>query len=187
MRLVAAFDNHALAKDWGFLLLPFFLRSSSLLSKPKPPCFLLGTIARLPTALLPALCLEPRCPSRIRAVGVDKALWLSEWRRDGFSASASLGVSFSFGELTSPTLGLSSASIWSRNEERLFKLLSLALAAVLVVVENTLSKSSASLGVASAFSCFPRFRMVSWHSANFTEAVVISHPWKFEEQSHCSA
>lgn len=59
-------------------------------------------------------------------------------------------------------------------------LLLVALAAVLVF-ENTLSNSAASLGVASAFSCFPKFRMVSWHSANFTEAVVISHPYKIEE------
>lgn len=161
-------ENQALDKVCGFLLLPFFLLSSSLLRKPKPPCFLLGTIAR---------CFEPKFTWRVftRALGVDKALWLSEWRRDGFCASASLDSCLPFGDFRTPSLGSSSSSIRSRREERLGKLLLVPLAAVLVV-ENTLSNSAASLGVASAFSCFPKFRMVSWHSASFTEAVVISHP-----------
>jgi len=46
--------------------------------------------------------------------------------------------------------------------------------AIELVVETTLSKSAASLDEASALSCFPRLAILSWHSANFDEAVVIS-------------
>lgn len=45
---------------------------------------------------------------------------------------------------------------------------------VSVGVEMTLSKRAASFGAANAFNCFPKFRIVSWHSANFSEAAVIS-------------
>jgi hypothetical protein len=47
----------------------------------------------------------------------------------------------------------------------------------------TLSKRAASLGEAIAFNCFPRLSMVSWHSANFSEAAVISHSCKIDQQS----
>ena len=50
-------------------------------------------------------------------------------------------------------------------------------------VGMTLSKIAASLGVAKAFNCFPRLRIVSWHSASFSEAVVISHSCKIVEQN----
>jgi len=52
---------------------------------------------------------------------------------------------------------------------------------VSVDVEMTLSNRAASLGEAIAFNCFPRFRIVSWHSANFSEAAVISQPCKIQE------
>jgi hypothetical protein len=48
--------------------------------------------------------------------------------------------------------------------------------AIELVVETTLSKSAVSLDEASALSCFPMLIILSWHSASFDEAVVISQP-----------
>lgn len=47
-------------------------------------------------------------------------------------------------------------------------------------VEITLSSRDASMGEAKAFNCFPRFRMVSWHSANLSEAAVISQSYRVD-------
>ena len=41
---------------------------------------------------------------------------------------------------------------------------------VFVGVEMNLSDTTASRDEASALSCFPRYNMLSWHSANFSEA-----------------
>ena len=64
-----------------------------------------------------------------------------------------------------------------------------ALAVVVVIVSvgvaMTLSKRAASLGAANAFNCLPRFRIVSWHSANFSEAaeaVVISQSCNIDQR-----
>lgn len=38
-----------------------------------------------------------------------------------------------------------------------------------------------SFGKDKALICFPRFSIVSWHSANFAEADVISQPCQFEQ------
>lgn len=91
--------------------------------------------------------------------------------------------------LTLETLDLvsSSDSIWS-SKDRFFFItfrgagIGFVFVVVMVVVDVvligcaaiTLSKRDASFGRANDLSCFPRLRMVSWHSANFSEAAVIS-------------
>ena len=54
---------------------------------------------------------------------------------------------------------------------------------VSVGVEMTLSKRAASFGDANAFNCFPKFKIVSWHSANFSEAAVISQFCQIDQES----
>ncbi|KAK6923063.1 LOW QUALITY PROTEIN: Transcription factor GRAS [Dillenia turbinata] len=101
-------------------------------------------------------------------------------------------MSFVLRDFKTLPLVSSSAIIWSSSEEcRLVSfclgeamliivaVLELVLATVMDAVTSlgsaiTLSKRAASLGEANALSCFPRFRMVAWHSSNFSEAGVIS-------------
>lgn len=159
-------DSQALDKDLNFWLLPFFLLNSSLFSKPNPPCFLLGTIAStLKELLLLVLQPEPRHASGVCNAALGACMTIA--------VSTLLVVSSSFGGLRiNAFLASSSATMRSRREERLLSFLSL----LDIGAASILSKIAASLGEASALSCFPRFMMVSWHSANFAEAVVISQP-----------
>lgn len=155
-----------------FLPVPLLLLSSSLLKNPIPLCFLLGTKARAPTALLPCLMFwEPV---------YDSGVCTSVFGASGFCSFPSLSAILSFGDLGS-ILGektLSSANIRSRREDRVFKFLPV------LGLEKTLSRNAASLGEDRALSCLPRFRMVSWHSANLTVAAVISHPCQFTEKQN---
>ena len=57
-------------------------------------------------------------------------------------------------------------------------------AAVVVIVSDGVemivsisTRDTSSIGEANAFNCLPRFRMVSWHSANFSEAAEISQSY----------
>lgn len=162
---------HALANNLVPLPLPFFRLDSSFLRKPKPICFLPGTIAKEPVVLLLSCC------SEVRLLGLGRDFSVSDWRRGGLCTSLSLLVSSVWTDLCIPPLASSSACIWLRREDRLIKFFFWVGLAIVLVVETNLSKSATSLDEASALSCFPRFRMVSWHSANFDEAVVISQPW----------
>lgn len=94
-------------------------------------------------------------------------------------------TSFVFGDVESLVIVPSSASILSSREDlRLMVLFEVGTVAMAVVVFTlagsvmTLSKRAVSLGAAIAFNCFPRLSIVSWHSANFSEAAVISHSCK---------
>lgn len=97
---------------------------------------------------------------------------MSVFRASTFSPFPLLAPILSSGDLGSIFGGetLSSASIRSRREDRVFRFLHK------FGLEKTLSWKAASLGEDRALSCLPRFRMVSWHSANLTVAAVISHP-----------
>ena len=149
-----------------FLPLPLFLLSSSFRSKlTPPPRFLLGTIARHPTNVTWDSCFG----SRYASGGATTR------RKDDFFASTVLIISFVFGDLSA--WASSSANIWSSREDRWW----LNFLLLMAVVE-TLLKTDVWCGVASDFNCFPRFKIVSWHSANFAEAAVISQPCKLDQQ-----
>lgn len=45
-------------------------------------------------------------------------------------------------------------------------------------VVTTFSKEVTSLGEAKSFNCFPKLRMVSWHSASFSDAAEICQSCK---------
>lgn len=85
----------------------------------------------------------------------------------------------------------SSASIWSNRDGRFFTFMSFKGTLTLVVfviigrrwAAIMLSKIDTSVVAAIAFNCFSRLRMVSWHSANFSEAAVISHSCRICKQT----
>lgn len=157
-----------------FFLFPFFLLRKSFFSKLLPPaCFLLGTMAIVPTTGVKRSFFWPR----YWYLGATWTLWCSGWTMDGLFVSSVLIISFVFGDSRFTGSASSSASIWSRRDERWF-----LLSSMVFVVETTLSNSVASFREANAFNCFPRLNMVSWHSANFAEAAVISQSWKFQFQ-----
>lgn len=92
-------------------------------------------------------------------------------------------TSLVIGDLRSPPVSASSsANILSSRDVRWLRFF---FGVVVLVTESagfelTFSKRVASFGEANAFNCFPRFRMVSWHSANFSEAAVISQSYKVD-------
>ena len=163
-----------------FLLLPFLFLHNSFLHKFPPPRILLGTIAKEPPVAFSSSCLTPFI-TRIFSRGWNDPM--------SFTVELPL-ISLIFGDLRTLAAASSSASIWSSREACWFMLLSLggveAVVVVVIIVSvglaMTLSKRAASLGAANAFNCLPRFRIVSWHSANFSEAVVISQSWTIDQQ-----
>ena len=94
---------------------------------------------------------------------------------DDIFFSEVLMISFVFGDSRVVGSPLCSSSM-SRRDERWFSLL---LDSVVFGVETTFSNSDDSFREDSAFNCFPRLKMVSWHSANFAEAALISESWKW--------
>lgn len=166
----------------GFLLFDFFFLQSNFLQKFTPPLFLLGTMAKEFIASSSSWCLIPFKMS-IFSRG---SIALLEMMVGVVLLSLSLHLT----DFVSFTLSESSASIWSSKEDLWISTLFLGevkavlvevvteMVFVSVEVEMTLSNRAASLGEANAFNCFPRLRIVSWHSANFSEAAVISQSWK---------
>lgn len=165
--------------------LAFFFLHSNFLHKLPPPRFLLGIMAKELIGTSLSWCLVPfnkRIFSRGSIIPLETK-----------AEPAFLSLSLIFRDLVSLVAALSSASIRSSREDLWFMILLLGkVRAVLVVVvtevvfvsaeeEMTCSNRDASLGEANAFNCFPRFRIVSWHSANFSEAAVISRSCKIDQ------
>jgi len=160
----------------------FFLLLNNFLHKLPLPGFLAGTMAKELSVVLSSWSLTP-FKTRIFSRG---------------SRTPGMVIGFELSLLPLGTLALvSSASIWSSRDRlftfinfggaRLGSTLVVVVAAVLVFALNwaamTLSKREASFGAAIAFNCFPRLRMVSWHSANFSEAAVISQSCRIDQNS----